>query len=101
MVKMFSHDRPHVRQEKKKILSVKRHSDKHTERATMCRCVGSVSARVGLALRPLENQTCGIEVFVTAGCDQIRKSEDEAGTQESNIWRTIRRRESRGARAMI
>ena len=33
-----------------KILSVKRQSDKHTERAAMCRCVGSVSARVGLAL---------------------------------------------------
>ena len=46
---VLSRSHPFATREKK-ILSVKRHSDKHTERATMCRCVGSVSARVGLAL---------------------------------------------------
>ena len=46
---VLSRSLPFVSREKK-ILSVKRHSDKHTERATMFRCVGSVSARVGLAL---------------------------------------------------
>ena len=49
----------------KKILSVKRHGDKHTERATMCRCAGFVSARVGLALQPSSGSSLSCLMLLT------------------------------------
>ena len=35
--------------------------------------------------RPWEDQTCGIEILVAAGGDQIRKGTDEAGTRRATF----------------